>query len=538
MMDFIAEYEKGFKKMINPEIFTRSYDRPLYEYILDICKNLEVIPAIKLLSWELITDQTKVQRMLRINKDLSKDPKVRNNRTLERLSQTNSTLCDLLILHYKVSARGKTEYVTRRCKIFKTVKGNRIIRNGKKAMLLNQIVDNSTYVKKNVIHFKTALHPLKLTTVKSRIRFADGETMVAPKFKIDLFYKVTNPLLYYLAKYTIDEIFEMFRLESFMSIVTEVIDPDTYLYVKLTDKLYLEVHSKAFYANDFIPKFVSTLADAFVDKEEDLTIKKIYNLDYWKGRLAEVFSKKRNPDKGRRVLISFAKAIDPTTQKRPNLPARHKRNTWTIVRWIMVNYMELMQKDSNDLKYKRLRANEVLAYYFDTYVTRNVYSLLNTDNPPFSKYITLLNSINENTLIRSIQSTKSASSPGSMFRYEQFNDFDAIDLTRYTMKGPTGLNGGKEKLSLRYRDFYPSHYGRLDLNVCSSSDPGLTGYLTANVQLGKNGYFDTESNEPDVYDAEIEQVVDQYGSEEYLKNRAERLHIELTRSSEGFITLH
>ena len=124
-----------------------------------------------------------------------------------------------------------------------------------------------------------------------------------------------------------------------------------------------------------------------------------------------------------------------------------------------------------------------------------------------------------------------------MFRYERYNDFDAIDLSRYTMKGPTGLNGGKKGIAMIYRDIYPSQYGRYDLNVCSSSDPGLTGYLTANVKVYNNGYFDPGKNEPDEYDPIIDTITDRYGSELYTRSRMQHIRLELSRDKEGFIRL-
>lgn len=535
MLDFIAQYETKFKERINRDMFTRAYDRPLVEYILDSCRNLEVIPAIKLVGWEFITDQTKIRT--EIDKKNSKDPKIKNNRALERLAQPNRTLYDLLILHFRVTAKGRTADVTRKVRVLKQVKGLRYIRNGKRVMLLNQVVDNSTYVKKNVLNFKTTLYPIMLSTLKCKIKFIDGESMIVPRFNLDLFSKETNPLIYYLAHYGLEGTIELFNLNQVMAVTNEIFDEDTYLYLQVGPRLYIEVHEKAFYGHEFIPKFVATLYDALVsDKSSNITLKNVYDIDYWKGRLAEVFSKKRNPEKGDRVMISFAKMMDPFTKRRLKLRKFHKRNTWTIIRWMMVNYEQLLQKDSNDLRYKRVRANEVLAYYFDYYITRNVYSLLNTDNPPFDKYLKLLNSINEFTLIRSTQSSDK-SSPSSMFRYEQFNDADFIDISRYTLKGPTGLNGGKQEISLKYRNIYPSQYGRYDLNVCSSSDPGLTGYLTANVKLDRNGYFDSTNNEPDSYESSIDAIIEQYGSEEYAKARHSYNMMELSRDANNFIRL-
>ena len=176
MMDFVAEYcHKRNDKKINPDIFKRTYDRPLVEYILDTCRNLEVIPAIKLESWEYITDQTKIHSM--VDKKLAKDPKIRNNKTLERLAQPNRTLYDLLILHFRVTAKGRSVQVTRKVRVLKQLKDGSYIRNGKKVILLNQVVDNSTYVKydsnkmKTILNFKTTLYPIKLTMTKKKLTF-------------------------------------------------------------------------------------------------------------------------------------------------------------------------------------------------------------------------------------------------------------------------------------------------------------------------------------------------------------------------------
>lgn len=544
MMEFIAKYTEKNNDRINEAMFRREYDRPLVDYIIDICRNLEVLPAIKLVGYEYITDQTKIRS--EIDKKLAKDPKVKNNRTLERLAQQGKTLYDLLVLHFRVSLKGRTEMVTRKVRILKQLKGGYYMKNGKKVMLLNQVVDNSTYVKdmkgkknatEHVLNFKTTLYPIKLYLEKLKLTTFDGETLIIPHFKLDLFSKVTNPLLYYFAEYGITDTIEMFRLENVVSVVNDIIDDQTYLYFPIRKKLFIEVHEKAFYSHDFIVKFVGTLYDALIsDDMQGLDMKAVYDTVYWKGRLAEVYSKKRNPEKGDRVLISFAKMMDPSSKKRLMLRKYHKRNTFTIIRWMMTNYDDLIKKDSNDLKYKRVRANEILAYFFDNYITKNVYSVLNADNPSFDRYIRLLNSINENTLLKAAQAG-GKSSPSSMFRYERYNPFDAIDLSRYTLKGPTGLSGGKQKTAGMYRDIYPSQYGRYDLNVCSSSDPGLTGYLTANVQLNKDGYFSNENNEPDNYDGNIEKVLNRFADEDYAKSRAELIERELSRDSDGFIRL-
>ena len=95
MNDFIAAFTRERNgDRINRDMFERKYDRPLVDYIVDACKNLEVIPGLTLESWELVTDQTKIRST--VNKKIAKDPKIKNNRMLERLTQPNRTRYDML----------------------------------------------------------------------------------------------------------------------------------------------------------------------------------------------------------------------------------------------------------------------------------------------------------------------------------------------------------------------------------------------------------------------------------------------------------
>lgn len=542
MKEFLAEYCEKNRKKINPGLFERSFDKPLVDYFIDTFKNLEVLPGVTFDSYEYITDQTKIHTS--INKKNKRDPKIKNNKRLERLVSSGESIYDLLILHFTLNVKGQTNHVTRRIKIPKLIDGRWFIRGGKKVLPLIQVVDNSTFVKagkkkqENILNFKTTLYPIKLFTKPLKVKFVDDDEQYhIPIFQLDLFTKVTNPLLYFLARYGLESTFELFCLDKVMAVVPEVIDPDNYLYLKVNNKLYLEVHEKAMRMHDFVGKFIGTIFECMYSDKNKITIKDAYNRDYWLERLSEVFSKKRSVDKGERVLISFKKIMDPYTKKRLCLKKYQKKNTFTIMRWMLTNYEELLKKDSNDLRTKRLRANETQAFFLDTYITKNVNSLLNTDNPSMERYMRLFNSISEDIVFRSSHSVAGKSSQSSMFRFERYNDFDAIELSRYTLKGPTGLNGGKKKTSMRYRDIYPSHLGRYDPNVCSSSDPGLTGYLCANVQFDNNGYFDADKSEPNVYDKMILSAVDKIAEDNYVQSRKDIVETECSRGDDGFIQL-
>lgn len=60
---------------------------------------------------------------------------------------------------------------------------------------------------------------------------------------------------------------------------------------------------------------------------------------------------------------------------------------------------------------------------------------------------------------------------------DKVNDCDFISALRYTVKGPNSLGSGKAErnIGIKYRGTDPSYIGSIDINVYSSSSPGLNG---------------------------------------------------------------
>ena len=534
MREFLAQYSARNNDKINHDLFDRKFDRPLVDFVVNSIKNLEVIPAITLDSWELVTDQTKIR--VEINKRLNKDAKIKNNKTLERLIPLNGTLTDLLVLHFTISVKGITKKVTRRMLILKELPGHYYMIGGKKVTLINQVVDNSTFVKGDTLKFKTIQFPVDIYLASKRLQSTEGYSKKVNVFRMDLFSKVCNPLIYYLAKYGVMDTIEMFNLEDVMAITYRRVNPETYHYFRICKDLYLEVNKKAMKKHEFVSRFAGSMYDVMIG-DPKMTAKDALDIDYWLGRLSELFVAKRQVSRGKKALISFSRILDPTTQKRLSLRKYHKKDSWCLVRWLLTNFDDLMKKDNHDLRFKRIRGNECIAYFFDAYITRNVYSLLNANNVPFDRYEKLLNAINETSLLKSGRSGSAKGSAHSIYRYENYNDFSAINASRHSLKGPNGLNGGKNGVSIKYKDIYPSHLGRYDLNVCSASAPGLTGYLAANCKLDENGYFDAENSEPDNYEMTLDPVLMATAEAGYQRSRLDMLRDEKTKDEDGFLVL-
>ena len=66
-------------------------------------------------------------------------------------------------------------------------------------------------------------------------------------------------------------------------------------------------------------------------------------------------------------------------------------------------------------------------------------------------------------------------------------------------------NRSDRNISIKYRSCHPSYIGRLDLNSCSSSSPGLSGVVspfTKTDQLWFNAKTESENTEYNMYCAE------------------------------------
>ena len=91
---------------------------------------------------------------------------------------------------------------------------------------------------------------------------------------------------------------------------------------------------------------------------------------------------------------------------------------------------------------------------------------------------------------------------------DMVNDNDATTALKFTYKGIAGLGEDGAAVQDVYRYVDPSHIGILDLDVSSTSDPGMSGMICpmANVY---NGFF-SEYQEPNNWEAQYGQIQKNY----------------------------
>lgn len=515
MLDYVSKVSsEARQELINPDLFERTFDQPLHEQIVSIVKNLRVIPGLRLKKWELIPYGENAI----VNKNHVKDKKIKNNHKLEKINSIKESWVDLLRFTFEKEVGDEKIETVREMYCFRENKHHFYMIGGKKVMALNQIVDNSTYVKGNVLNFKTSTfsYPIKIVFKTKAVHTTDGTFIKGRNYTVDIFKKESNFLLYFLAKMGLEKTIEFFKMDGIISVVPKPVCEESCFYYKISDDIYMEMnkayHRKSQFVSDFYLSLIDVIKpinikgkaakkskkDSNNNEEVEFIFRDMYSRQYWMETFAGTYNK-RNVKVARNGLISFERLIDPLSIKKlTSFKIQHRKDIYTVVRYLVTNFDELVKKDNFDLANRRLRNNEVIASYFDTYIRTNINSLLNTEITP-ERIDKLLNTINHGTLFKAIR----GKNPYDLFRYERYNDNTAIELSRYTMKGAGAISGGKNTTPLQYRAFYPSYLGRLDLNVCSASDPGLTGYLCMNVKLYEGGRF-SKKKDPDVYDSQIE----------------------------------
>jgi hypothetical protein len=199
---------------------------------------------------------------------------------------------------------------------------------------------------------------------------------------------------------------------------------------------------------------------------------------FWVDTISAFFTKNNDYlkkfNKVRTMLISLNRLMDETTRKILNIKDEDKENTLTIIRYIMKNFDELLNADSQDLSSKRLRLYEYQLYPLRKYFSDQIYRVLNS--PTRSKAI--LDRIFSN--LSPMYVIKQTVTSELLRYYNSTNDMNLYSaFLRYTFRGPQSLN---KTVTMEQRDLHPSYTGRLSLIASSASDPGMSGSLVPFIE--------------------------------------------------------
>ena len=496
MLHLIKEkYRNPEEANINYPIINREYEKELSEYIIACFKSISmVLNEIQLVDSQFIIDTDKVDQgsyeRIRSNKqkDLQKHFCYINESRLGELKMTFHVDMEFEGNHTPLVYNIKLLIPIPDSKGYYLIKGNRYI-------LQYQLTESSTYTTSNSV-IQKSLMPIKVRKNRVTAKTVDGTELTLNMFDVLVFRKFENYLLFYLATMGWSETLEYFSVGQYIRAIPEMDDEEGYIYIRVSSTLYLKVLERAL-NNTYVQGMLGNVTALCNNR---LSYDDIENKDVWItkiGALKQNSQKESHYELGKRYLILFNRMLDEANIENLRLMGCNKRDIYAIIRWIVQNFNDLWQKDNLNIINKRLRCNECVASSLNDIISerikRFVNTTANTEEKQKIKYDHFF-------AYRGTEVISKLHKSGLMRFDDMVNDADLFQRLKVTSKGPSG-SGNKtdsKTVSAIRRGLDPSHEGRLDINFCSSSDPGLTNYLTLGCKTD-GMYFEGAPEEPEEF---------------------------------------
>lgn len=392
------------------------------------------------------------------------------------------------------------------------------INEGIRYSLVYQIIDNATYGSGgNSVSLKSLLMPI---TVSRKEVVTTPEYDLMPEtlnaYSVMLFRKDVNPILYTFTKdaynYLIklegindDNLIDAWenardpslidRFNKFWGVDIQFSDtlgcePGRIYFHNVSDKdsgCYLSVDEEKFKNDKMTRDMLGCLLNIYNENKK----KVVYKYDdvispwFWINLTAGYFTKNKDPrkefEKVKTMLISLVRLIDDSTRKVLLVKDEDKKNTLTILRYIIRDFDELLKADSQNLDNKRLRLFEYQFFPLRKYFSDQIYRILNTTTHSKAVLDRMLSNLNPMKIIKETVTNE-------LLRYygapNEMNLFSAF--LRCSFKGPQSLN---KSVNVIQRDLHPSYTGRISLIAAAAGDPGLSSNLCPFIEVTDNYYF-------------------------------------------------
>jgi len=514
--DFVNEYQKHLPEKFNKNFIMLRQEDDILDYINSICKALEVIDGIEYVGGEIITDESKFKNpgKSKIHKNTELPVKKYENEedipqkrkskleTLQEITEwigIKESRLNLIKMRFKLrDDEGNFNLLEKDIYVPKIINNFYFILNGSKYFPILQIVDKSTYnnIRGQYVVLKTLLMPIILKYVHNiEIKTNKDEVFVGKRFLLYLFKHKINIINYYFARYGYTKTMKILNIKkSKIRIISNskidkfsekyhIFQINNNISIAYNKKIAKTSNKKVYYTN-----LICTMFEVFNNRS---TMKTLDNIEYWKKKFGQYFTKNTNNQlqKAEKILISFNRIFDANTKRYLKVEKKYKRNIYYVIRWMMENYENLLSKDNFSLDNKRIRLYEYLLYPLLVKFSNSTYRILNSKSVSAASLKSIFSTLSPGFIIKKLLTHE-------LLRYS--GDSNAIDLfnsaLRFTYKGPQSMSsGGNSTMSVKYRSIHPSYIGRISLTASSASDPGCTGTITPLIDC--KGLFFSEENE-------------------------------------------
>jgi hypothetical protein len=462
MKKFLSEFSPG--EPFNEEfIFAKDNDDVL-AYVDDVAATLNVIEGVEYLGSELIADETELR------------PRQEDGKQWMSLDESR---LDIIRMQWRITKGEETEVITQEVLYPKLIDHHYYLINGVKCYPIYQIVDSECFKTSRSVTLKTMVMPIILRHEPEEFEDMEGNVYNAHSYKLHLFHYKINYLLYYLSKKGFEQTIEYMGWDAYHLGLLDAeeasgIDQEVYRLFKVSGTSVLYASKEMLQDRNGLD-MVASLLDVLEGKTRP---EKAAEIEYWKRKLGSVFTKNtvNYVEKAESISISFERIIGSREHKVLRIDDEDKKDTYSVVRWMVRNYEELHRQDNMDLRHKRIRLHEYQLYPLLTKLSTGLYRALNTKDPKFNDLKQILR-VGPGHVIKRLLNN-------DLLRYSSaVNGMDLFNSAlKFSFRGPQSLADGGKTISTKYRGIHPSYIGRIALNTSSNGDPGMGGTFCPFIQ--------------------------------------------------------
>ena len=507
MLKYLPQYASKFEDELNIPLMNKEADEPLVEYIKDAWRSLEIAPPIKILKFEYTEEESKID----INKYIFKREKRKRKKDKCDYKFVQDSRCGSLSTWIQITLPIKNPKTNEIEVHQKVLKKNMLIPladddgyyyiKGKKYYLIYQLVEKSTYTGNQTVTLKSLMpialsrvgfetegYDISLETVTSDLPIEEAMVnddgafakkidiikedvecvqYTLPVYNIFMFKKEMPVILFYLAN-GLEWALDFLGISRILSFESNMDDKkDNEIWFPISAKCYLRVKDrdiflKYTYIQSVVGGILSVVSNRFTPQQ-------IHDTSIWIKKLGNG----NNYAKGLDMLTFFTRLLDETTKKILLLDDYHKKDIYSLIRWMMMNFNELRLKDNMNLYNKRIRCNEYISSLLTIEFSKRLNRVIAMGNKATMDNYKEIFKFPGEILLQKLHVS-------GVLRFDDvINDMNFFSKFKITSKGPHSLgNHDSNRISMKARGIHPSYLENFDILVCGSSDPGSTALLS------------------------------------------------------------
>lgn len=503
MLNYIHEYPIPEVEEFNEEFIYARDDIPLTDLVTMVMRDFESIRNITIESVETIEDQDEVDYNAHtININYKK-------KHLDQIEiPKNKFVADTRFMEMRFVIRIQTnlhETVIMKRILLPVEQDGVFLINGKIWKPIWQLCDASTYTQRGKVTFKSRM-PIIIYQTKHRI-ISDSTgrewDLTSHSYALDTKAKrrgtkkktkFINPMMIYAAKMGMEKAIDFFNLTGIVTLVDTLDEAceELYSYFPM-DNVWIRVPTELMEKYEYVRHVVCMLVYCS-NRDFPVEWKSLEDREYWTCRIGYIGSIKNKNimsfyDKGITTIHMIERLYDSVSMENLRLPQMYKQNIYYILLWMIFNFDSLKGRNNMDMNNKRIRRNEyIVMSSLGKKVAENINKIIEKKSKSkMNTMDTLLELFNfpSDIILSGVKNI------GDVVKSDDIvNDMSFLQELAYSSKGPNSLGETSSKMiAAKYRYLHPSQLGKMDLNVSSNSDPGMSGSFTPFVQLYDGFYF-------------------------------------------------